>query len=107
VAALVTRLAAAGVNQVVSSTFKLRRDSAARFAERFPEAAAAAEPLYQAERIAGYRYLAEPERRRRMEMVKALAEEAGLGFSCCREGMPELNAESCDGQHLLAEPDAA
>jgi len=98
---LVKRLAAAGVNQVVSSTFKKRRDSAARFARVFPAASAATETLYETGERSGYRYLVEPERRRRMETVKALAESHGLAFSCCREGMPELNAASCDGQHWL------
>lgn len=101
VRALINRLAAVGVNQVVSSTFKKRRDSAVRFARRFRDAAAATEHLYETREISGYRYLIEPERRRRMEMVKTIAESHGLEFSCCREGMPELNARSCDGQHLL------
>jgi DNA repair photolyase len=98
---LMQALAGTGVNQVVSSTFKLRRDSAVRFRERFPDVAAAVEPLYDSKEIAGYRYLTEPERRRRMERARALAEAHGLAFSCCREGMPELNAASCDGQHWL------
>jgi len=98
---LVKRLAAAGVNQVVSSTFKKRRDSAVRFARLFPDAAASSEPLYETREVAGYRYLLERERRDRMERVKALAESHGLTFSCCREGMPELNGASCDGQHWL------
>ncbi len=101
VAGLMKKLAGAGVNQVVSSTFKKRRDSALRFARQFPDAAAATEHLYEKEEVSGYRYLVEPERRRRMEMVKAIARSHGLLFSCCREGMPELNTCSCDGQHLL------
>ncbi len=101
--ALVKELAAAGVRQVVSSTFKLRRDSAVRFARVFPGAAAAAEPLCESAEVAGYRYMIEPERRRRMELVKAIAESHGLVFSCCREGMPELNSRSCDGQHWLTD----
>ena len=99
--ALIKRLAAAGVDQVVSSTFKKRRDSAARFASAdrgFPEAAASSEHLYERKEISGYRYLVEPERRRRMETVKAIAESHGLAFSCCREGMAELNSATCDGQ---------
>jgi len=102
VAELVTRLAAAGVLQVVSSTFKLRSDSAARFAQLSPEAAAAAEPLYEKNETAGYRYLIECERRRRMEMVRRIAQAHGLAFSCCREGMPELNSATCDGQHWVS-----
>ncbi len=106
---LTNELAAAGVNQVVSSTFKKRRDSAARFASvsgGFPEAAASSEHLYEPNEVSGYRYIIEPERRRRMQMVKAIAESHGLEFSCCREGMPELNTRSCDGQHLLRRPAA-
>jgi len=101
VEALLKRLAAAGVNQVVSSTFKKRRDSAARFARRCPEPAAASEHLYERTERSGYRYLIEPERRWRMEMVAALAGAHGLAFSCCREGLPELNTAACDGQDWL------
>jgi len=101
--ALVKELAAVGVRQVVSSTFKLRRDSAVRFARLFPEAGAAAMPLYETAEVAGYRYMVEPERRRRMEMVRGIAEAHGLAFSCCREGMPDLNSCSCDGQRWLAD----
>jgi DNA repair photolyase len=99
--ALLQRLAWVGVNQVVSSTFKMRRDSAVRFRRAFPEAAALSEPLYETKAQSGYRYLIERERRRRMEQLCALAHEAGLVFSCCREGMPGLNDVPCDGQHLL------
>jgi len=98
---LMKRLADVGVNQVVSSTFKKRRDSALRFARQFPDAAAATEHLYEKAEVSGYRYMVEPARRQRMEMVKAIAESHNLLFSCCREGMPELNTCSCDGQHLL------
>jgi len=101
-AELMKRLAAAGVNQVVSSTFKKRRDSAKRFAQAFPDAAAATESLYETRERSGYRYMVEPERRRRMEQIKVLAESYGLVFSCCREAMPELNTVSCDGQHWLS-----
>jgi len=104
--ALTKRLAAAGVHQVVSSTFKKRRDSSARFASAdrgFPEAAASSEHLYERNEVSGYRYMIEPERRRRMEMVKAVVESHGMTFSCCREGMPELNSASCDGQHLFSD----
>jgi len=100
---LVKGLADAGVRQVVSSTFKKRRDSALRFHSRFPDAAASGEHLYEKKTVAGYRYLIEPERRRRMEHVQALAEACGLAFSCCREGMPELNTVACDGRHWLKE----
>ena len=102
---LTKRLAAVGVNQVVSSTFKKRRDSAARFASAdrgFPGAAASSEHLYERNEVSGYRYMVEPERRRRMEMVKAIVESHGMAFACCREGMPELNSATCDGQHLLS-----
>ncbi len=98
---LANRLAGAGVRQVVSSTFKKRRDSAIRFDRVFPEAAASTEHLYERKETSGYLYMIENERRRRMEMVKKIAESHGLAFSCCREGMPGLNAASCDGRHLL------
>ena len=39
-----------------------------------------------------------------MEMVKRLAESHGMAFTCCREGMPELNSATCDGRHLVSCP---
>jgi len=98
---LAERLAGAGVRQVVSSTLKLRRDSAGRFERFFPRAAAASERLYERVEVSGYRYMTEPERRRRMERVKEIAERHGLAFSCCREGMPDLNTAACDGRGLV------
>jgi DNA repair photolyase len=100
---LLDRLAVVGVRGVVSSTLKLRRDSAARFRRAFPAVAAAAEALYESHELGGYRSVEEPERRRRMAMVARLAAVRGLAFACCREGMPGLNRASCDGQHWLSD----
>ncbi|MFQ5810314.1 MAG: radical SAM protein [Armatimonadota bacterium] len=105
-ARLIGRASAAGVKHIVASTLKLQPSSAKRFRERFPDIAAATAPSYERSRkISGYHYLQEPIRRRCMERVRALALEAGTGFSCCREGFAELNTLRCDGRHLL--PDQA
>jgi DNA repair photolyase len=102
---LLDRLAAGGVRGVVSSTFKQRRDGAARFRQAFPEAAAAAERLYESREVGGYRYMKEPERRRRMAMVAELAAARGLTFACCREGMSEQNTTACDGRDWIPRDD--
>ena len=100
VAKLLKTLAAVGVNQVVSSTFKMRRDSAARMLAEFPEAAVL-EQIYCPRDRSGYRFLDETRRRSLMQMIRDIALEHGLNFSCCREGMPDLNTAHCDGQGLL------
>ena len=101
-ARLIESLAAVGVRHIVASTLKLQPRSAQRFSERFPEAAAAASALYErSHKVSGYYYLQEPLRRELMERVRSLALERGMGFSCCREGMAELNTGPCDGREML------
>ncbi len=100
---LVGKLAAGGVRHVVASTLKEQSGSAKRFRERFPEHAERAASAYdRSRRHSGYYYLPEGVRRAQMERVRALAVDAGMGFSSCREGLVELNTGCCDGRHLLA-----
>ena len=99
---LACRLREAGARQVVSSTFKKRWDSDRRFAERFPEQAAASAPLYESRLVQGYRYLNAEVRRNMMERLRRIAHARGLLFSCCREGFPDLNDCCCDGRSPAA-----
>jgi len=93
-------LAAAGVRQVISSTFKLQPKSAKLYRERFPEAAARALPQYLPVDADGYRRLPQEMRRDLMTRLKRHAEAHGMRFSVCREGLPELNTAACDGRGL-------
>jgi len=97
---LVARLRDAGVRQVISSTFKKRWDSARRFQELFPEAAAASDAMYDKRQLQGYRYMSEELRRQKMLEVREAVHRCGMLFSCCREGFPELNDRCCDGRRM-------
>jgi len=98
---LVAMLCDAGVPHVVASTFKKRWDSAQRFAAAFPEAAEATASLFEPKLVHGYSYLNEPTRRVMLERLRDIAHEHGLAFTCCREGMAEMNDTCCDGQLRL------
>ena len=98
IALLAALLRDAGVKRIISSTFKKRWDSARRFAQAFPEQAAASEQHYERQPIQGYRYLRAEMRRLMMEGVLRIAHDCGLAFSCCREGFAELNDGCCDGR---------
>jgi DNA repair photolyase len=98
--ALAERVRDAGVMQIISSTFKLRWDSARRFAALFPAEAAAAEELYEQKTVQGYRYLRRGIRRQKMQEMRHLVHACGLRFSCCREGFAELNDGPCDARAI-------
>jgi len=94
----------AGVEHIVSSTFKPRKDGWLRFKKAFPKVAKKLEPLYfkKGERIQNAWYLPKEMRKKLMIKVKKACDKAKISFACCREGFPELNtAESCDGSHLI------
>ena len=90
------------VNQVTSSTLKLRRDSFRRIAYVFPELAPKFRKLYfeKGERIGNSFYLPAEFRKILLGKVAAICDGMGTPYSFCREGIP-FNAKSCDGQHLL------
>ncbi|MCD6409177.1 MAG: radical SAM protein [Candidatus Verstraetearchaeota archaeon] len=101
---IIKEAAKAGVEHVVTSTFKPRPDGFKRVVSAFPELKQLLRRLYYEEgrRISGARYLADEKRRELLKMVKELAEAEGLTFAACREGFPELHsAPSCDGTHLI------
>ncbi len=92
----------AGVLHVVSSTYKARADSIRRVLSSFPELNGLKELYRKGERVGGYMYLPYKLRKEILERVRALANQAGMTFATCREGMPELNSRGvfCDGSHL-------
>ena len=93
-------LANAGARQVISSTFKLQARSGAQYRKAFPEAAASSEALYGPRGKDGYRRMLPEAARDLMTRLKGIVAEHGMGFSVCREGMPELNTAACDGHGL-------
>lgn len=99
---LIQSLASIGVSHITSSTYKVRTDNWRRFRRAFPEVAKKLRPLYfeEGERISRYFYLPEELRYQLMKKVKAMAEENGMKFGCCREGFSHLNSASCDGSWL-------
>jgi len=100
---LVKTLASLGVRHITVSTYKVRLDNWRRFSAAMPQTASRLRPLYfeKGERIAGCLCLPRDLRLRLMENVRALAEENGVRFGTCREGLGHLNTAVCDGSWLL------
>ncbi len=98
---LVKEVADAGALQVITSTYKARWDSLARFRRAVPEVGEALTGLYRGlgERVGGYLYLPRKVRIRMLMPVWRAAIKHGLAFSTCREGMSVLNTPGvyCDG----------
>lgn len=98
---LMERLADAGVPHIISSTLKLRLDSARRLQSKFPEIYARLWPRYQrSPRRDNYWYLPEGDRRGCLEVVSELAQRQGMTFAVCREGLTDLNTALCDGREI-------
>ena len=101
--AVVREAVSAGVRHVVASTLKPRPDGWARLRKAFPEECERLDGLYRnGMRVGGAMYL--PSDLRRSLLERALKEciRAGITFSTCREGFPDLNrAPTCDGSHLI------
>lgn len=94
----------AGCRHVTASTYKARWDNLRRVMGAFPGLAKGLRGLYaeEGEAVGGKRYLPKAMREGILRAVKGIAEDHGLSFSTCREGLPELGgAESCDGSHLI------
>ena len=87
----------ASVKHVISSTFKPRIDSLKRMKIAFPDLRW--DEIYKKKR-GNSLYMDRTKRLMLMNCVRDLCEEAGLSFSCCREGF-DMNDGKCDGSHLL------
>ncbi len=98
---LVKEVAEAGALQVITSTYKARWDSLARFRRALPDTGEALARLYRGigEKVGGYLYLPREVRVRMLMPVWRAALRHGLAFSTCREGIPILNTPGiyCDG----------
>lgn len=88
-----------GVKQVITSTFKARRDSLKRIARAFPEFDKLWQELYlkKGEEYNRYYYLPVSLRKELIEKVREAALKEKLAFSSCREGFNQLNTALCDG----------
>jgi DNA repair photolyase len=99
---LIQTLAGLGVLHVTSSTYKVKPDNWKRFSTTFPEASEKLQPLYfsNGERVGGSTYLPTAVRFDLMGKTKALVENCGMTFGCCREGF-SLNSAVCDGSWAI------
>ncbi len=106
---LIGTLASAGVRHVTCSTYKARPDNWKRFSKVFPETAEKLGPLYfeKGGKIAGYRYLPRDMRLSLMTKARMLAEQRGVKFGTCREGLSHLNTATCDGSWLMLADEAS
>jgi len=93
-----------GVEHVVASTYKARRDSFNRVVEAFPELKDSLTQAYwvEGEIYGRTRYLRRSIREDILRELKDIVEGQGMTYGICREGLGELNSgETCDGSHLI------
>ena len=102
---LIKTLANIGVKHITSSTYKIKPDNWQRFSMTMPQAAEKLKPLYfeKGEKRSGYTFLPRELRFKLMKTVRQKAEENGMKFGVCREGLSQLNTASCDGSWLLSQ----
>lgn len=100
---LIHTLGRLGVKHITSSTYKVKADNWMRLTETLPETAEKLSSFYfeQGEKVAGNRLLPKALRFKLMKNIRDIAEENGMRFGVCREGMIELNTARCDGSWLL------
>jgi hypothetical protein len=77
-----------------------------RLSQALPEVAERLKPLYfqQGERIGGSMFLPQEFRFKLLKGVRDIAEERGMRFGVCREGLAQLNTATCDGSWLMTKP---
>ncbi len=102
---VVKTLADIGVEQIISSTYKAKRDNFLRVAGVFKQHADKLRELYYVRGtvVRGIRYAPVEVRMRILRAVREEASKYGIPFSVCREGLPLNTAPTCDGSHLLGE----
>ncbi len=100
---VVEAASSAGATQIISSTYKVKRDNFERMIKVFPELKDKWREAYFVEgvKIKNYHYLSIRLRRKLMVTVKAFADKYKVRFSSCREGFLGLQtAQSCNGSAL-------
>lgn len=100
---IIKELKRAGVQQIITSTYKAKPDNLARMKKIFPKQAKLWNKIYllEGERIGSYYYLPFDLRKKLIEEVKGFVLAEKLEFSSCREGLSELNTVNCDGSSLF------
>jgi DNA repair photolyase len=102
---LVQLLSKLGVKQIISSTYKARRDSLKRLISVYPHLKEKLVNLYirNGSWRNGYYYLPIHIRLKYMILMKKLTENLGLAFATCREGLTFLHTPGmyCDGSSFL------
>ncbi len=100
---LISTLASIGVKHITASTYKAKPDNWKRISQAYPNQALILKPLYfeQGERVGGNVLLPKEFRFKLLKGVRDLAEEQGMQFGVCREGLPQLNTAACDGSWMM------
>jgi len=101
---LIVAIAEAGVNHVVASTYKAKRDSFDRVVKAFPELRGGLTELYwiNGEVVGRARYLPSRLREELLRGLKEIVEDYGMTYATCREGLRKMHTgETCDGSHLI------
>lgn len=103
---LVARVIQAGALHIVTSSYKAKWNNLRRLTENLPEDyAVKLKNLYREKGswIHGYLYLPANYRRTMLKPVIEVAQQYGITYATCREGLSELfNSPSCDGSHLAS-----
>ncbi len=100
---IVKELASIGVDQIITSTYKAKRDNFQRLKGVFKDRAEILNRIYyeKGESIRGIRYAPRELREKILKMVRREAMRYGIPFSVCREGLDLNTAKTCDASHLL------
>jgi len=99
---LIRTLASIGVRHITSLTYKIKPDNWQRLSMVMPKTAEKLRPLYleKGEKIGRTTYLPKKLRLELMKKVSVSAENYGIRFGTCREGLSHLNTATCDGSWL-------
>ncbi len=102
---MVKLLGEIGVDQIISSTYKAKRDNFLRVSGVFKSKADKLLEIYykRGEVVRGIRYAPRELRFKILLQVRREADRYGIPFSVCREGLPLNTAPTCDGTHLAIE----
>lgn len=102
---LIATLASIGVKHLTCSTYKAKPDNWMRLNQALPKVTEKIKHLYfqQGEKIGGNILLSKEVRFTILKNVHDLAEQNGMKFAVCREGISGLNTAACDGSWLMPE----
>jgi len=100
---LVKELASLGIDQIISSVYKAKRDNFRRVIGVFKDRKNTLEKIYleNGEVIRGITYAPKEMRMKILSIIRREAVKYGIPFSVCREGLEINTAKTCDASHLL------